>query len=137
MARAALARALMAAGRADAALAEAKRAQALVGKSQNIVVKLATSVTAARIQGLSRSQNARPARSPSSSARRRRRQHWGSCPLRLEALLGLAELTARSDRAAADARFAALEKEARERGFRGVAARAAAGTRPATRASRR
>jgi hypothetical protein len=33
--------------------------------------------------------------------------------------------------------FAALEKEARERGFGGVAARAAAGTGPATRASKR
>jgi hypothetical protein len=51
--------------------------------------------------------------------------------------LVLAELTAQSDRASADMRFAALEKEARERGFGGVAARAAAGTRPATRASKR
>jgi eukaryotic-like serine/threonine-protein kinase len=136
MARAALARALMAAGRADVALAEAKRAQALVGNSQNIVVKLATSVTAARIQGLSRSQNARTAVAELERAQAQA-SALGLVPLRFEALLVLAEITARSDPASADVRFAALEKEARERGFRGVAARAAAGTHPATRASKR
>ena len=50
----------------------------------------------------------------------------GLVPLRLDASLALAEVTAVTDRASADARFAALEKEARELGFGGIAARAAA-----------
>jgi hypothetical protein len=126
----------MAAGRGDAALAEAKRAQALAGKSQNAVVKLATSITAARIQGLSRSPGAGAAVAELERAQAQA-STLGLVPLRLEALLGLAEITARLDRAAADLRFAALEKEAGERGFGGVAARAAAGgTRSPSRASK-
>ena len=125
MARAALARALMAAGRGDAAMAEARRAQQLVGKTQNVIVKLATAITVDRVQGLSRSQNARTAIADLERAHAQATA-MGLVPLALEASVAIAEVTARSDRPAAEARLAALEKEARTRGLGGIAAEAAA-----------
>jgi hypothetical protein len=50
----------------------------------------------------------------------------GVVPLRFEASLAIAELAARTERASAGPRFAALEQEARARGFGLVASQAAA-----------
>ena len=125
MARAALARALLAAGRGDAAMAEARRAQELVGKTQNVIVKLATAITVDRVQGLSRSQNARTAIADLERAHAQATA-MGLVPLALEASVAIAEVSAQADRPAAEARLAALEKEARTRGLGGIAAEAAA-----------
>ena len=125
MARAALARALMAAGRGDAAMTEARRAQELVGKTQNVIVKLATAITVGRVQGLSRSQNARTAIADLERAHAQATA-MGLVPLALEASVAIAGLSVQADRPAAEARLAALEKEARTRGLGGIAAEAAA-----------
>lgn len=122
------ARVLMAAGKTDAAIAEAKRAQASAARSQNVVVKLAASVASARIQGLSRSQSASAAAAELDRARTQA-SSLGLVPLRLDAALARAEVDAASNGASADARLVALEKEARGLGFGGVAAQAAAARR--------
>lgn len=125
MARVAHARALLAAGQPAAAIAEARRAQTDAARSQNIVVKLATSIALARIQGLSRSQSASASAAELERARTQAAS-LGLVPLRLDADLALAEVEIASNRASAAARLAGVEKEARELGFGGVAAQAAA-----------
>jgi hypothetical protein len=125
MARTALARALLAAGKTDAAVAEAKRAQALLAKTQNVIVQMAVTIAGSRVQGLARPQEARAAIAAVERAQAQAAS-LGVLPLRFEASLALAELGARTDRAASDARLATLEQDARSRGFGLVAAQAAA-----------
>lgn len=116
---------MLAVGRADAALAEANRAQALVRKSQNEFVKLTATITVGRIQGRSQPRSAAQAVTLLEGAEKQAAAR-GLLPLRFEASLALAEIAVTSDEAETDARLAALEKEARSRGFGLVASQAAA-----------
>ena len=125
MARAALARSLMAAGRADAALAEATRAQEAARTTPNVLVKLSVTVAAGRIRGLSLPGSA-PQAIAALEAAEKQAATLGLVPLRFEASLALAEVTAKSDRALGDARLVALEKDARAHGLGLLASRAAA-----------
>ena len=112
----ALARAMLAAGRGDAALAEAKRAQALVGQSQNDRRQTGDVDYGGPSPGPVAPQNAAQAVAELERAHAQATA-LGLVPLRFEASLALAEVAAARTGPAADARFAALEKEARSRGF--------------------
>ena len=88
-----------------------RRAQELVGKTQNIIVKLATAITVAESRGCRDRRTPGPP-SPTSSAPRHRRRHMGLVPLALEASVAIAEVSAQADRPAAEAPAC----RARERG---------------------
>jgi len=125
LARSALARSLLALGRADAALAEANRAQELVGKSPHEFARLTAAITAGRVQGRLLPKSAAQAVKLLEGAEERAAT-LGMVPLRFEASLALAEIAALANAPDADARLVALEKEARARGFGLVASQAVA-----------
>ena len=86
---------------------------------------MAVTIAGARVQGVARPQEARAAIAAVERAQAQAAS-LGVLPLRFEASLALAELGARTDRAASDARLATLQQDARSRGFGLVAAQAAA-----------
>ena len=123
-ARTVLATAIAAAGRSDAALAEAERARSLMRESPNVMARLAVTIAGSRIQAV-----ARPAQAKEAVARLENAEAEASrldlALLRFEAALALAEIAARSNHPDGDARLAALERDARSRGFGLIASRAA------------
>ena len=129
-ARTVLATAIAAAGRSDAAFAEAERARSLMRESPNVVARLAVTIAGSRIKAV-----ARPAQAKEAVARLESAEAEASrldlALLRFEAALALAEIAARSNHPDGVARLAALEQDARARGFGLIASRAAEARRAA------
>ena len=109
MARTALARALMAAGRVDGALAEADRADALVRDAQNVLAKLTVAIPAARILARARPRSTAEAVAHLEAAGKQATA-LGLVPLGYDASLALAEVIAQSDRGAAEVRLCGARK---------------------------
>ena len=126
LARATLARSLLAAGQSAGALSEAGRARDLVRNTQNTIVKLTVGIGAARTQGLAQPASAAAAMASLAAAEGQART-MGLIHLQFDAALAQAEIAVRSKPADGHARLATIEKDARARGLGLVAARAGRG----------
>jgi len=93
--------------------------------SQNTIARLTAAIALARIRGLVQPASATAALATLQDAEAQARS-LGMLHLGFEAALVQAEIAARQHRTDADARLAALIKDARTRGFVSIAARASA-----------
>jgi DNA-binding winged helix-turn-helix (wHTH) protein/tetratricopeptide (TPR) repeat protein len=122
----ALSRALLADGLLDQARSEIESSQQIAAKSQNILVRLQSALTHARV--LLASDHPETARPVINQALQDARRH-GLLGMELEVMLVQADLEQRSaHKAAAQQQLATLERMAREKGF-GLIARKAASLR--------